>query len=364
MTDSLANLTTVGSGSYAPDDVLFLLQPLQLETTAVDEKERLIQTGQKHYSEMIGEEPAPTASHMALYAQALAHNGKRMATEVQALAQALVAECEGRPLALVSLVRAGLPLGVLLRRALVDLGQEVSHYGVSIIRDRGIDAAALEVVIDAHGAGNIVFVDGWTGKGAIASELERTLATHSHFPAKPRLVVLADPCGRAWLSASSQDWLIPSGILGATISGLVSRSIWPAQGGLHGCMVHHHLRSHDTTHQFIEHVDGERRALAEVPAAASLTPGQRQALRSRADDVVNTLASRFAIEDLNRIKPGIAEATRAVLRRVPQQVLVRSRDDQDIRLLMHLADSAGVVVQEVGEVLGPYRAVTIIRSVR
>ena len=35
----------------------------------------------------------------------------------------------------------------------------------------------------------------------------------------PRLVVLADPCGRAWLAASAEDWLIPSGILGATVSG-------------------------------------------------------------------------------------------------------------------------------------------------
>lgn len=364
MTESLASLTTVGSGSYAPQDVLFLLQPMQLEATALDEKERLIQTGRKHYSEMIGEEPVPTASHMALYAQALAQNGKRMATEVQALALALAAEYEGRPLALVSLVRAGLPLGVLLRRALVDLGQEVSHYGVSIIRDRGIDATALEIVLDTHGAGNIVFVDGWTGKGAIAGELERTLARHSRFPAKPRLVVLADPCGRAWLSASSQDWLIPSGILGATISGLVSRSIWPTQGGLHGCVVHDHLRSHDTTRQFIEHVDRERRALGNVPAATSWTFEQRRVLRNRADNVVNTLASRFAVEDLNRIKPGIAEATRAVLRRVPQQVLVRSRDDEDIRLLIHLSQSAGVAVQEAGEALGPYRALTIIRSVR
>lgn len=87
-------------------------------------------------------------------------------------------------------------------------------------------------------------------------------------------------------------------------------------------------------------------------------------LRNRADNVVNTLASRFAVEDLNRIKPGIAEATRAVLRRVPQQVLVRSRDDEDIRLLIHLSQSAGVAVQEAGEALGPYRALTIIRSVR
>ena len=66
----------------------------------------------------------------------------------------------------------------------------------------------------------------------------------------------------------------------------------------------------------------------------------------------------------NRVKPGIAEATRAVMRRVPDHVLVRNRDDQDVQLLLHLTRQANIEVEEVGEVLGPYRAVTVIRSVR
>ncbi|MNP59517.1 Cysteine protease StiP precursor [compost metagenome] len=78
---------------------------------------------------------------------------------------------------------------------------------------------------------------------------------------------------------------------------------------------------------------------------------------------MSSLATRFGITNLNRVKPGIAEATRAVLRRVPDHVLVRSRSDSDVQLLMHLTESAGVTVEEVGAALGPYRAVTIIRSV-
>jgi hypothetical protein len=52
-----------------------------------------------------------------------------------------------------------------------------------------------------------------------------------------------------------------------------------------------------------------------------------------------------------------------VLRRVPDHVLVRDRNDSDVQLLMHLTEGAGVSVEEVGAALGPYRAVTIIRSV-
>ncbi|RQS59122.1 hypothetical protein DID96_35340 [Burkholderia sp. Bp8963] len=363
MRDLFASLTTVGSGSYAPDDVHVLLQPTQMEPTDVREKERLIQTNRKHYSEMISIEHAPSELHKRLYARALVQNGKRMATDVQSLALALNAACTGPGIALVSFVRAGLPLGVLLRRALIGIGRDAHHYGVSIIRDRGIDMVALEAVIRLHGAENIVFVDGWTGKGAISGELRRTLGADRRFPEAPRLVVLADPCGRAWLAASAEDWVIPSGILGATVSGLVSRSIWPAQGGLHGCVVYDHLHEHDVTRDFIEQIETERRALGEVPPASPWTADQRATLQADAERVAHALAARFGVTNLNRVKPGIAEATRAVLRRVPDHALVRDRGDSDVQLLMHLAERAGVTVEEAGSALGPYRAVTLIRSV-
>lgn len=363
MTNAIAGFKTVGSGSYSQNDVHFLLQPVQMEVTDVVEKERLIQTKQKHYSEMISMERAPTDVHKVLYKRALEQNGARMATDVQALALALNKTCTGPSIVLVSFVRAGLPLGVLLRRALIDMGREAHHYGISIVRDRGIDTVALEAIIQAHGAENIIFVDGWTGKGAISGEIQRSLKGDSRFPHDPRLVVLADPCGRAWLSASAEDWVIPSGILGATVSGLVSRSIWPADGGLHGCVVYDHLQEHDVTRDFIEQIEAERKALGPVSAVAAWTLTEQFELQAAAGQVVESLAARFDITNLNRVKPGIAEATRAVLRRVPDHVLVRDRNDSDVQLLMHLTESAGVPVEEVGAALGPYRAVTIIRSV-
>jgi len=364
MTSWLNVASEVGSGSYANDDVQFLLRPVQIEVTGIAEKERLIQTRQKHYSEMISQEHAPSDTHKALYARALSQNGARMAADVAALAAALDRECHGPDIALVSFVRAGLPFGVLLRRALVEAGRQAHHYGVSIIRDRGIDRVALDAIIERHGAANIVFVDGWTGKGAISGELRRTLQDDPRFAAEPRLVVLADPCGRAWLAASAEDWVIPSGILGATVSGLVSRSIWPADGGLHGCVVYDHLREHDVTRDFIEHIESARATLADIAPASPWSTAQKRDLQTAADAVVAELAARFGIDNPNRIKPGIAEATRAVLRRVPDHVLVRDRNDSDVRLLLHLTERAGVAVEEVGAALGPYRAATLIRSAR
>ena len=362
MSNAGCGLDTVGSGSYLPDDVHFLLRSADLKVTDVEEKERLIQSGQKHYSEMISQESAPSQAHTNLFDRCLDQNGARMAADVQALARALDRAYPSGEIVLVSFVRAGLPLGVLLRRALIDLDRRTVHYGISVIRDRGIDPVALEAIVDAHGAQNIVFVDGWTGKGAISGEIRRSLAGDLRFPEEPRLVVLADPCGSAWLAASSEDWVIPSGILGATVSGLVSRSIWPADGGLHGCMVYEHLRDQDVTQAFVERIEQHRRNLPAVADVAPWTPGQGAQLKANALKVVADLAERFGITNLNRIKPGIAEATRAVMRRVPDHVLVRNKADSDVQLLMHLTEKAGIPVEEAGAALGPYRAVTIIRS--
>lgn len=65
-------------GTYLPSDVQFLLNPVQLEMTPVDEKERLIQSGQKHYSEMLSQEPAPSAAHLEIFNCALEMGSARL----------------------------------------------------------------------------------------------------------------------------------------------------------------------------------------------------------------------------------------------------------------------------------------------
>ena len=355
----------VGSGSYDPADVVFLLKEINISPTDVEEKERLIQSGEKHYSEMISMENPPSSLHTSLYQKALAQNAVRMAKEVISLAQCIAREIPEGPIVLVSLVRAGLPLGVLLKSALSSCHRQCYHYGVSIIRDKGIDRAAMDAIAGAHGTDNIVFVDGWTGKGAIAGELKRSLDELGGFPAEPRLCVLADPCGKAWLSASSDDWIIPSGILGATVSGLISRTIWPGDDSLHGCVRYSHLAEVDQTRSFINAIRVSMgRLLPEtIPTIQPPTESQRASRQETAQSVVETVAAKYGITNLNRVKPGIAEATRAVMCRVPEHVLVRSKDDPDVRLLMHLTDLAGIEVQEAGEALGPYRAITVIKKV-
>ncbi len=346
-------------GSYAPEDVTFLLKPAAVALTEVAEKEALIQSGARHYSEMLSEERLPDTRYLALYEAALARNAGRLKRDVAALADAITARPEtARSCTIVSLARAGTPIGVLLRGELAERGIDVAHYSVSIIRGRGIDRVALAHIAAARGTQDAVFVDGWTGKGAITQELEASLADGSTGFA-PFLAVVADPAGCASLAATSEDYLIPSGILGAIASGLVSRSVLSealvGEGEFHACR---HLTEH-------AHADQTRAFIAAVAAAGpsgAAHPGWSAniaaASRTACAALVEGLMAEFAVTNVNRIKPGIAEATRAVLRRVPEAVFVRDRDDAELAHLLHLAAQSGIPVEQ--RELGNYRAVTLI----
>lgn len=361
------------SGSYQLEQVTFLLKRTHIEPTDTIEKERLIQSGEKHYSQMISLESAPTERHLQLFEQAMQQGQLRLAQEVQQLAQSLVAQFK-EPIVLVSFVRAGVPLGVLLYHAIQDLGCDCVHYGISIIRDRGIDFAALETIIAKHGHESIVFVDGWTGKGAIRQELQHSLGNDARFASRPLpLVVLSDIAGCAWLAASGEDWLIPSGILGSTISGLISRSICEGEtlsaeeitaeniDQWHRCIEYNHLKEFDISQQFIQRINQIRTQLNPQPNAV-WAETQQQAQQDQSQQVVQKLAQEYDIQNINRIKPSIAEATRAILRRVPDLVLLRDADDVDTHLLRHLTQVTDTPVQVVGDQIAPYRAITLIQK--
>ena len=198
-------------GSYAPDDCEFLLKPLSIPSIGVDEKEGLIQSGARHYSEMLTRERLPSPRYMELFLELTHRYAERMAGDVVTLAQHIAVTRSG-PLTIASLARAGTPVGALLTRALRDLFQrEVRHYSLSIIRDRGIDENALHYLLEvAHRpAAGVIFVDGWTAKGSIQRELDASIARwnarHPNAPLDGSLHVLSDMSGKAKVAANHDD---------------------------------------------------------------------------------------------------------------------------------------------------------------
>ena len=352
---------TMFSGSYDPDDVSILLKPMAITPVAIDEKERLIQSGARHYSEMLSSEAVPDQRYLTLYTEALARNAGRLRSDISRLARMIADRpATRRACVVVSLARAGTPIGVLLKRELARLGVDTHHYSISIIRDRGIDRNALRLIANRHGADTAVFVDGWTGKGTIKRELVRSLADDD-LGFAPILAVVADPAGCAEAAATIDDYVIPSGLLNGIVSGLISRSVLRddlvGPSDFHACVYQTDHAAHDLTRAFIREVEA-----AGPPQAESRpwSPDLAEVARRRSRALMEGLMEECAIDDANRIKPGIAEATRAILRRVPDLLLVADRADPEVGHLLHLAARHGVPVRERD--LHAYRAVTVIRS--
>lgn len=353
------------TGSYSASDCQFMLTPLEARFTDVVEKERMIQSGQRHYSEMISRERAPSEQYFTLFENLTAHYKARLATEILALARHIVAT-RVAPITIVSLARAGTPFGALLQRALTKvLAVDSMHYSISIIRDRGIDRAALRYILRDAGrpAPGVLFADAWTAKGVITRELKAAVkAWNLQEPEQlsDELYVISDIGGTADVAATYEDYAIPSGVLNATVSGLVSRSILNEEIGereFHGCVVYDDLSAHDRTNWFLDEVSAE---FAGAAGYYLLPPISKEERANRSRSWIERWMARYGIEDVNHIKPGIAEATRVMLRRVPERLLLRDPTSPDVGHLRVLAAEKGIPLDI--EPAMPFNAAAFIKA--
>ena len=80
-------------------------------------------------------------------------------------------------------------------------------------------------------------------------------------------------------------------------------------------------------------------------------------------ETIEWIKTEYSISNINYIKPSIAEATRAVLRRVPEKILIKDANNPHVQLLLHFAREQNIPVDILGSKLGPYHAVTLIKRV-
>ena len=354
-------------GSYAPEDVIFLLKILPEQPFfSVADKEQLIQSGQRHYSEMLSPEALPSPAYLTVFEQAFTANRQRMARDCLTLASLINAQQTGA-IVLASLLRAGTPIGVILKHILEQVfKRKVTHYSLSIIRDRGIDENALNHILQqGHAPESIVFVDGWTGKGVISGVLEASIARYNQrrqVNISGGLWVLADLAGSAAVSASGEDYLIPSSILNATVSGLVSRSVLNNQIGatdFHGCIYYQEFAAQDQSQAFAYAIITDAIALAdgETPSAK---PADKLQLAAISNAFLAQAMADYDINNVNFIKPGIGEATRVLLRRMARLLILRDPNVVDVAHLRVLAEQKSVPI--IIQPNLPYQAVSLIGS--
>jgi hypothetical protein len=355
--------------SYAPEEVGWLLQDLSDVTleAPTEEREEAIQSGGAHYAESLPVEYQPSEQYQELFHAALQTSSARIAQAVGVVTDTVIAERSPRPV-LVSLARAGTPVGVLMRRwAQFRHGLDLPHYAVSIVRGRGIDANALRWLAAHHDPRDVVFVDGWTGKGAITRELA---AAVEEFEAgggaagfDPEIAVLADPGSCVRTFGTRDDFLIPSACLNSTVSGLISRTVLRADlvgpDDFHGAKFYRELAGTDVSVAFLDAVAARFPEVAEAVAGAvkELLAGDRTP-SWEGWAAVERISEEYGIHDVNLVKPGVGETTRVLLRRVPWKILARAGAGADLDHVRLLAEQRGVPVEEVGDL--PYTCVGLI----
>ena len=359
-------------GSYTPDEVSWLLTDLSdvaLEAPA-EEREEAIQSGAAHYAESLPIEYRPSPEYVALFHGALDRSAARLAHAVGVVTELVLAERGPSPV-LASLARAGTPVGVLVRRwARFAHDLDLPHYAISIVRGRGIDTVALRYLAERHDPASVVFVDGWTGKGAIARELTLAIERANAELATtfdPDLAVLADTGSCVRTFGTREDFLIASACLNSTMSGLVSRTVLnPRLIGphdFHGAKFYAQLRDDDLSAQFLDVVTARFADVADAVAAD--WPRLRTADRTptwAGWRAVEAIMCRHGITDVNLVKPGVGETTRVLLRRVPWKVLARPDRAADLAHVLLLAEQRGVPVEYEPEL--PYSCVGLIHDSR
>ncbi|MCP2320465.1 PELOTA RNA binding domain-containing protein [Nocardia amikacinitolerans] len=363
-------------GSYAADEVSWLLKDLSDADLEADiaERERRIQAGVAHYAESLPIEYQPDAAYRSLFDEVLAESAERLALAVGTVAELVVAE-RGEDIVLVSLARAGTPVGILMKRWLRSgrgdglPSLNVPHYAVSIVRDRGIDAVALDYLAEHHDPASVVFVDGWTGKGAITKELTEALdAYHAAGGARfdDELAVLADPghCVRTY--GTRDDFLIASACLNSTVSGLISRTVLNdtliGPGDFHGAKFYRELAADDVSGRLLDAVTGAFEAVRpRVPAELAAVLGSDRTPTWTGWSSVEKVRAEYGIASVNFVKPGVGETTRVLLRRVPWRVLVREADAPEHAHIRMLAAARGVPVEVVPDLA--YSCMGLIKEV-
>ncbi|MFE2461286.1 phosphoribosyltransferase [Streptomyces sp. NPDC059402] len=355
--------------SYAPDEVGWLLQDLSDVTleAPTEEREEAIQSGGAHYAESLPVEYQPSEQYQELFHAALESSAARLARAVGAVTEVVLAERSPRPV-LVSLARAGTPVGVLMRRwAQFRHGLDLPHYAVSIVRGRGIDANALRWLADHHDPADVVFVDGWTGKGAITRELAAALrdfeASDGVTGFDPEIAVLADPGSCVRTYGTRDDFLIPSACLNSTVSGLISRTVLRADlvgpHDFHGAKFYRELAGADLSPAFLDAVSARFPDVTEsVDAHVKDLLSADRTPTWEGWAAVERISEEYGIHDVNLVKPGVGETTRVMLRRVPWKVLARAGAGADLDHVRLLAEQRGVPVEEVADL--PYTCVGLI----
>lgn len=334
--------------SYKKEDVTLLIKDLTGLVTPVslEERDRRVKNGEFERSIMIEEYPI-SEEYRQIVLDSMNKYAKQTAIAVGNVAEQIFA-AKGENLVLVSIIRAGIPVGILIKKYLkMRYGVDIPHYAISLVK--GLDDNAMKYILSRHKAEGIQFIDGWTGKGTVTREL--IASAKNYEGVDPSLAVLSDSIGVAKYCGIREDIAIPSAPLNASVTGLVSITVFNndlvGENDFHGAMYLKDLESIDKSQEFIDMIS----SLFEPCTNNYTEPIEINEVQKVSDDLG---------VPLKLINPGINEAARAILRRNLDKLLVVDKNDKDVQYIIKLAQLKGTNIVEYP--LKHYKAVSIAKN--
>lgn len=345
-------------------DCIFLLKDLtdKIKEITIEEKEELIRSGVS-YSEMISKESIPSKDIKNIFLNILNRDKKLIAYYVAKISEIIYRQ-KGNKLVIVSLARAGTPYGILIRKYLkLKYKVDIPHYSISIIRDKGIDSNALKYILSEHREANIQFVDGWTGKGSITKELNKSIDDFNNknkTNIDSSLAVISDPAKLCKVCGTREDFGIATCCLNSTVSGLISRTIhnekYIGKDEFHGAKTLYYLKDEDYSQYFIDKIDNEFNKINIDYKNLVLEIEDKEYSMK----IVNKIRELYDVNNINNIKLSVGESARVLLRRDPRVVLVKNKSDKNVEHIIKLAEEKGVKIIEYKD--SDYNCISIINE--
>lgn len=335
--------------SYKDEDVTLLLNDVtgKVKPVSQEERNRRVEAGE-YVRSIIIEEYKVSKEYTKIVLDNMEKYLDKMVEVVGILSENLY-ELKGDDLVLVDIARAGMPIGILVKRYIKMFhGVDVPHYGISLVK--GLDKKAMEYIINKHGKKGIQFIDGWTGKGAVAKEIRESV--EKDFPGiDPNLAVLSDCINIAKYAGTREDIYIPHAPLNASVTGLVSINVlnetFENPTGFHSAVYLEDLEEDDISAAYIERV---------VSKFTKQNPTKIEDNEDIDDTEIDKIAEDIK-KDKKELNPGINESARAVLRRTLEKLLVTDVNDRELAVLIELAKTKSIKVEEYP--LNGYKAVAV-----
>lgn len=311
--------------SYKSEDVEILLTDLtdKINGLSINEKEKISFIKEYEMSE----------EYLNLCKKLGQKYIKQTAIAVGKLAEQLY-KYKSQNIVLVSIVRSGVPIGILVKRYLQNkYKKNIYHYAISI--KEGIDKNAMNYIMSKHNLKDIQFIDSWTGKGTVARTIKESAKQFEGLDSS--LAVLSDCINLTKYCGIREDIAIPQAPINACITGIVSVPVIQEDNNkFDGAAYLQELEGQDLSQEYIDLVEKE----FDYNCNADNFVKELQEFEE-----VSAIAEKFNV-DKSKINPGINEAARAILRRKLSVLLVKDKDDIQVGEIIELAKLKNIKIEE------------------